>query len=142
MGINTEKGTSGKDSANSVESDLRCTSRVHFDTRNVTLTSHNVTLTVQKPCQYNNKFDCSETIGCNIPQVLIFSISYSLAIFVLKTPKLNLFFGQNNGFACIELNPHAIELMLLLTKYSFFIHTATPYIHPRLDSRIGPRFSD
>ena len=45
--------------ANSVESDLGCTSRVYFD---------NVTLTSQKPCQYNNKFDCSETNGYNIPQ--------------------------------------------------------------------------
>ena len=27
-----------------------------------------LTLTPQKPCQYNNKFDCSETNGYNIPQ--------------------------------------------------------------------------
>ena len=27
----------------------------------------NVTLTSQKSCQHNNKFDCSETNGCNIP---------------------------------------------------------------------------
>ena len=27
-----------------------------------------VTLTSQKPCHNNNKFDCSETDGCNIPQ--------------------------------------------------------------------------
>ena len=33
-------------SANSVESDLGCTSRVYFD---------NVTLTSEKPCQHNNK---------------------------------------------------------------------------------------
>ena len=77
-----------------------------------------------------------------ITEVLISSISYSLSIFLLKTPKLNVFFGQNNGFACIELNPHAIELMFLLTKCSFFMHNTTPYMHPRLDSRIGPRFSD
>ena len=38
-------------SANSVESDLRCTSRVYID---------NVTLTSLKPCQYNNNYDCSE----------------------------------------------------------------------------------
>ena len=42
-------------SANSVKSDLGCTSRLYFD--NVTLTSHNVTLTSQKPCQYNNKLE-------------------------------------------------------------------------------------
>ena len=51
-------------STNSVESDLGCTSRIYLD--NVTLTSHNVALTLQKPCQYNNKFDCSETNGYNI----------------------------------------------------------------------------
>ena len=51
---------------NSVKSDLGCTSRIYFD--NVTLTLHNVTLTSQKPYQYNNKFDCSETNGYNIPQ--------------------------------------------------------------------------
>ena len=28
----------------------------------------NVTLKAQKPCQHNNKFDCSETNGFNIPQ--------------------------------------------------------------------------
>ena len=55
----------GTASTNSVESDLGCTSRFYFD--NVTLMSHNVTLTSQKPCQYNNKFDCSITEGINIP---------------------------------------------------------------------------
>ena len=44
----------GTTSANFVESDLGCTSRVYFD---------NVTLTSQKPCQHNNKGDCSETHG-------------------------------------------------------------------------------
>ena len=29
-----------------------------------------------------------------------------------------------------------------LTNCSFFIYTSMPYIYPRLDSRIGPRFSD
>ena len=29
-----------------------------------------------------------------------------------------------------------------LTKCSFFVYNTTPYIHPRLDSRIGPRFPD
>ena len=44
---------------NSVESDLGCTSRIYFD--NVTLTLHNLTLASQKPCQHNNKCDCSKT---------------------------------------------------------------------------------
>ena len=52
-------GAIGTASANSVESDLRCTSRVYFD---------NMTLTSQEPCQYNNKFDCCETNCNNIPQ--------------------------------------------------------------------------
>ena len=57
-------------SANSLESDLRCTPRVYFDI-----------VTSQKPCQYNNKFDCSKTNGYNIPQdvineVYVFSIKY------------------------------------------------------------------
>ena len=56
----------GTASTNSVESGLGCTSRVYFD--NVTLMSHNVTPTSQKPCQYNNKFDCSLKKGFNIPQ--------------------------------------------------------------------------
>ena len=53
-------------SANALESDLGCTSRVYF--HNVTLTSHNVTMTSKKPCQYNNKFDRRETNDYNIPQ--------------------------------------------------------------------------
>ena len=56
----------GTASVNSVESDLGCTLRVYFD--NATLTSHNMTLTLQKPCQYNNKLNCSETNGYNISQ--------------------------------------------------------------------------
>ena len=48
-------------SANSVESDLGCTSRIYFD--NVTMTLHNVTLTSQTPCERNNKCDCSKTNG-------------------------------------------------------------------------------
>ena len=55
--------------ANSVESDLGCTSRVYFD--NVTMTLHNVTRASHNPCQYINKFDCSETNGYNIPQYAI-----------------------------------------------------------------------
>ena len=50
--------------ANSVESVLRCPSRVYID--NVKLMSHNVTRTSHKPFQYNNKFDCSD----------LFSIKY------------------------------------------------------------------
>ena len=49
----------GTGSANSLELDLGCTSRVYLD---------NVTLTSKKPCQHNNQFDCSETNGYNIPQ--------------------------------------------------------------------------
>ena len=63
MGRSVEVGTA---LANSVESDQGCTSRVYFD--NVTLRSHNLMLTSQKPCQYNKKFDCSETNGYNIPR--------------------------------------------------------------------------
>ena len=53
-------------SANSISSDLECTSRVYFD--DVMLMSLNVTLTSQKPCQYNNKFDCSKTNSYNLQQ--------------------------------------------------------------------------
>ena len=49
--------------ANSVESDLGCTSRVYYD--NVALSSHKVPMTSEIPCQYNNKFNCSETNGYN-----------------------------------------------------------------------------
>ena len=51
---------------NSMELDLGCTSRIYFD--NVTLMLHNVTLTSQKPFQYNNNFDYSEMNAYNIPQ--------------------------------------------------------------------------
>ena len=50
----------------SVELNLGCTSRIYFD--NVTLTKHNLTLTSQKICQYNNKFDCSKSKGYNLSQ--------------------------------------------------------------------------
>ena len=43
-------------SANSVEPDLGCTSRIYFD---------NMTLTSQKPCQHNNKCDCSKKTVIN-----------------------------------------------------------------------------
>ena len=44
-------GTASANSANSVESDLGCTSRIYFDNvgDNVTLTLYNATLTSQKP---------------------------------------------------------------------------------------------
>ena len=45
---------------NSVESDRGCTSRIYFDNA-----GDNVTLTSQKPCQHNNKCDCSKTNGLN-----------------------------------------------------------------------------
>ena len=48
-------------SVNSMESDLRCTSRIYID--NVTLTLHNLTPTSQKPYQHNNKCDCRKTNG-------------------------------------------------------------------------------
>ena len=38
-----------------------CTSRIYFD---------NVTLTAQKPCQFNNKFDCSKHSTINIAMLL------------------------------------------------------------------------
>ena len=53
-------------SAKIVESDLGFTSSVYFD--NVKLKSLHVTQMSQKPSQYNNKFDCSETNDYNIPQ--------------------------------------------------------------------------
>ena len=46
---------------NSVESDLGCTLGIYFD--NMTMTLHNVTLASQRPCQLNNKCDCSKTNG-------------------------------------------------------------------------------
>ena len=77
----------GTDSANSVESELGCTSRVYFD--NVMLPSHTVTLTSQKLCQYSDKFDCSETNGYSITQdaineVYVFSIKYHYCNILLK----------------------------------------------------------
>ena len=51
----------GTASANSVESDHGCTSRIYFDS--VTLMLLNVTMTLQKPLQHNYKCDCSKPIG-------------------------------------------------------------------------------
>ena len=49
----------GTDLTNYVESDLGYISRFNFD---------NMTLMSQEPCQHNNKCDCRETNGYNIPQ--------------------------------------------------------------------------
>ena len=54
-------GGEGSELPDSVESDLGCTSRIYIDF--VTLTLHNMTLKSQKPCQDNNKRDCSKTNG-------------------------------------------------------------------------------
>ena len=35
-----------------------------------------------------------------------------------------------------------LQRQFRLIKFSFSIHSTAAYIHPRLDSRIGPRFSD
>ena len=55
----TRTGSIGTASANSVESEHGCTSRIYFDNAgdNVTLTLYNVTLTSQKTCKHNNKCD-------------------------------------------------------------------------------------
>ena len=63
----------GTDLANSVESDLGCTSRIYFD---------NVTLTSQKPCQHKDKCDCSITNGHKSNYV--FSIKYRYRDILLK----------------------------------------------------------
>ena len=68
---------------NSVESDLRCTSRIYFE--NVTLTLHNLTLTSQKPCQYNSKFDCSKQHSTRCyKKFKFFSIKYCYSDILLK----------------------------------------------------------
>ena len=66
------------------------TSRIYFE--KVTLTLHNLTLMSQKPYHYNNKFDCSETNGFNIPQdalneVNLFSIKYRYSYIELQKKK-------------------------------------------------------
>ena len=58
--------------SNSVKSDRGCTSRIFFD--NVTLMLHNVTLTSQKPCQHNNKCDCSKN---SRKKFMFFQLRYS-----------------------------------------------------------------
>ena len=69
---------------NSVKSDHGCTSRIYFDKAgvNVTLTLYNMTLTSQKPCQNNNKCDCSKTNDLN--EVYVFSIKYRYSDILLK----------------------------------------------------------
>ena len=96
----------GTASVNSVGSDLECTSRIYFDY--VALTLHNVPLTSRKPCQYNNKCDCSKTNGhknFNEVYVVVFSI--------WKIHKLHSFcllkFSGSKKWILIGLNPHATE---------------------------------
>ena len=62
-------------SANHVESDLGCTSRIYF--YKVTLTLQNVTLTSKKQCQHNNKCDCHKTNGYKWSYVLSIKYRYS-----------------------------------------------------------------
>ena len=84
----TDEAPIGTAMANSVESDLRCTSMICFD--NMTLMLHNLTLTSQKPCQHNNKCDCSKTNRLNKLYVFVFfSIKYGYIL--LKNHKLYLF---------------------------------------------------
>ena len=61
--------------------------------------------------------------------------------------KIHLFVSCNQNNHFLGLNPHAtVPIFFLhqlrLLRCSFFIHSTTPYIHPRLDSRIEPTFSD
>ena len=82
----------GTASTNAVESDLRCTSSIYFD--NVTLSLHNVTLTVQLG-QYNNKFNCSETNGYNIPQMKfqVFFKKISLLLYFIEKNPINFIYS-------------------------------------------------
>ena len=96
----------GTASANSVESDLECTSRLYFDN-----------LTSQKPCQYNNKSDCSETNCYNIQHV---PQDYNNINFIYSVDRIMDF---NRATELIFLTPVPVN------KVSFFIHNTTPYIH-------------
>ena len=89
----------GTASANSVESDLGCTSRIYFD---------NVTLTYQKPCQHDNKCDCSKTNGYKCSLCFFNKIS-------LFEKYINLIysFGVIRKWILVRLNPHATELIYL-----------------------------
>ena len=78
---------------------------------------HNMTLTSQKRCQCNNKFDCSETNSYNIPQGAInevydFSIKYHYSDILLKYHKLHLLLIVL--WILTELNPHSTELIFLM----------------------------
>ena len=69
-------------SANSMESDLGCTSRIYFD--NVTLMLLNVALASKKPFKHNKKCDCSRTNGYKWFFVGFFSIKYRYSEILLK----------------------------------------------------------
>ena len=58
----------------SVELDHGCTSRIYFDNAddNMKLTLYNVTLTPRKPCEHNNKCDCSKTNVLNEVYYVVF----------------------------------------------------------------------
>ena len=75
-------------SANSMQSDLGCTSRIYLD--NVTMTLHNVTLASQKPCHHNNKCECSKQTVYVCLLLLFFSIKYRyLLIKILVNRKID-----------------------------------------------------
>ena len=80
----------GTSSTNFVESDLGYTSRIYF--HYVTFTLHNVTLTAQKPCQHNNKCECSKNNGYKWSLCILFSkkhryIAYIIFIMILAVNK-------------------------------------------------------
>ena len=92
-------------------------------------------LTSQKPCQYNNKFDCSEIDGYNIPkdainEVKVFSININSDI-LLKKHKLICSFNRIMDFNRAE--PTCYRNKFPLVSSGFFIPISTPYIHPRVD---------
>ena len=127
-----------------MESDLGCSSRIYYD---VTLTLHNVTLTSQKPCKHNNKCDCSKTNGykwswCFFQQKIakIYFVEKSSTSFILL---IKLFRQSKSKLDWTQMLQYYFFLrQFRLIKWSFYIHSTTPYIHPRLDSRIEPKFSD
>ena len=59
---------------------------IYFDKAddNVMLTLHNVTLSSQKPCQHNNKCDCSKTNSYKRSLNYDFSIKYCYSDILLK----------------------------------------------------------
>ena len=71
----------------------------------------------QKPYQYNNKFDCSETNGFNIPQdaineVNLFSIKYRYSYIELQKKTLHVYY-VDRIVELTELNQHDTGLILL-----------------------------